>query len=266
MNANRRPLLAANWKLNHLWTDIESFCEEMRGSLPEYFRGDDDQPVDLLICPAACYLGLLGVMLDDSSLYSGSQNVSTHDNGAFTGEISAAMVADLGADYCIIGHSERRGLFGETEENISLRLQRALAAELVPILCVGEDIEERRAGRAVSYTMRQLDAQREELEKFDNGDFVIAYEPIWAIGTGENATEDDAQVMAAEIRSWVGSTLGSDKADDLVVQYGGSVKPGNISGYLSQQDVDGALIGGASLSALDMTSMVRNCLKLTETG
>ncbi len=256
----RRPLLAANWKQNLLWHDIESYCEDLRAGLPDYFVEDSEPAIDLLICPPLCYLGLVGALLEDSHVYSGSQLVSMEGGGAFTGEVSAQMVADLGCDYTIIGHSERRNLFGETEEQIGRRIQQAFDHDLVPILCVGEDLETRRAGREQSFVLRQLDAQLQYLGDIDAGELVVAYEPIWAIGTGENASAEDAQQMARLIREWVGSKVSSKVSESVQVLYGGSVKAGNIVEYFSQPDVDGALIGGASLSSESMIAMLQACL------
>ena len=261
MPQQRRPLLAANWKENHLWEDVEAYCAKLRSHLPSYFDESVDTVLDLLICPPACYLGLIGALLEESHILSGAQLISTQSSGAFTGEISAAMGADLGCDYAIIGHSERRSLFAETEEQISLRLAQAHAHELVPILCVGEDLPTRRSGRAVDHTLAQLDAQRERLLEFRPGELVLAYEPIWAIGTGENASPEDAQAMAAEIRGWAERKLPAGHARQLLLLYGGSVKPANISAYFALEDLDGALIGGASLDAGMMTEMLKICEK-----
>ncbi|MCB1218854.1 triose-phosphate isomerase [bacterium] len=259
MNSKRRPLLAANWKQNLLWQDIEEYCETLRAEMPEYF-GEDEAPLpDLLICPPLCYLGLLGALLEDSHVLSGSQLVSTEDGGAFTGEVSAAMVADLGCDYVIIGHSERRQLFSDNEERISRRIQQALEHDLLPILCVGEDLETRRGGSAGEYVQAQLAAQLEPLRTAAQQELVIAYEPIWAIGTGENAAAADAQQMAALIRGWITSNISAAAGEAALLLYGGSVKPGNISEYFTQPDIDGALIGGASLNPRDMAAMLRSC-------
>ena len=259
MPKQRRPLLAANWKQNLLWSDIEDYCAKLRTDLPAWFNEDEEPLLDFLICPPLCYLGLIGALLEDSHIFSGAQLVSTHSGGAYTGEVSAAMIADLGCDYVIIGHSERRSLFGDTDELISQRIRLAQTSELVPILCVGEDLETRREGRAESHVMRQLDAQQELMGSAVKNEFVIAYEPVWAIGTGENASEEDARRMAACIREWFSSKVSGEAADSVQILYGGSVKPDNIAAYVSQDGIDGALIGGASLKAVSMIEMIENC-------
>ena len=260
MAASRRPLLATNWKQNLLWQDIENYCEELRAELPEYFADSAEPPIDLLVCPPLCYLGLLGALLEDSHVLSGSQLVSTMGGGAYTGEVSAQMVADLGCDYVIVGHSERRGLFGDSEESITQRLSQAIEQDLVPILCIGEDLETRRSGRAGEYCRQQLEAQRGIISGIEPGELVLAYEPIWAIGTGENASREDAQEMAALVRSWFREHVSAEAAEAMPVLYGGSVKPANIADYFSQPDIDGALIGGASLEAASMAQMLRACM------
>jgi triosephosphate isomerase len=259
MQSNRRPLLAANWKLNLDWANIESYCETLRDELPRYFDESIDNPIDLLICPPLCYLGLLGALLEDSHVLSGAQLISTMSSGAFTGEVSAQMVADLGCDFAIVGHSERRMLFAEGEDQIALRLSQARENDLVPILCIGENLELRRAGQAVEHTLGQLESQLDELKKFEPGDIVIAYEPVWAIGTGENASPADAQAMAESIRGWVKQKLSNGHAAQQQILYGGSVKPDNIAEYFVLPDMDGALIGGASLDAAVMAQMLLIC-------
>lgn len=262
MHPNRQTLLAANWKLNLDWTKIETYCETLRERLPSYFDEAVDNPIDLLICPPLCYLGLIGALLEDSHVLSGSQLISTMSAGAFTGEVSAQMVADLGCDYAIIGHSERRTLFAESEAQISQRLSQARENELVPILCIGENLELRKAGRAVDHTLGQLESQLAELREFEPGDLVIAYEPIWAIGTGENASPGDAREMAESIRGWLKRKLSEEHAAQHQILYGGSVKPANIADYFVLPDMDGALIGGASLDAEVMVEMLLICEKL----
>lgn len=264
MPDQRRPLLAANWKQNLLWQDIEDYCAELREGLPDYFSEEPDPLIDLLVCPPLCYLGLIGALLEQSHIYSGAQLVSTHGGGAFTGEVSAAMVADLGCDYVIVGHSERRKLFGETEEQVGLRLGQAVENDLVPILCIGEDLETRRGGNAVDFTLGQLNAQKERISAMKPGELVIAYEPVWAIGTGENASSEDAQQMASEIRGWLASSLSGGFADSIPILYGGSVKPANISEYYGQIDIDGALVGGASLEAAGMIELLNICLGMPQ--
>ena len=255
MDAGRSKLLAANWKSNHHWEDCEAYARELREELPRYFESDEQAPVEMIICPPCPYITVLGSLFAESTVLLGAQDVSRIKEGAHTGEVSAQMIADIGCDFCIVGHSERRAA-GENDETISLKLQRLSEAELIPILCVGESAETRELGGARGFVVGQLDAVREQLKLFPADGLVIAYEPIWAIGTGVNAEPQDAQIMAAETRAWL-ATIGAAYAEKVPILYGGSVNPENIGGYLSQPDIDGALIGGASLEAKALAQMVR---------
>lgn len=245
----RTPLLAANWKLNHDWESSQEFIDELRELCPEHFDEDEEPELDLLICPPGAYLGLLGGLLEDSTVFLGGQDVSRYNEGAYTGDVSAHMLADVGCDYCIVGHSERRNVFGDTDEMVSDKLARLREAELLPILCIGENLEVREGGRAVESTLGQLEAVKGELKQIPPGMLVIAYEPIWAIGTGKNAEPGDAQEMAAAIRGWLKQHLGAAQGAQALILYGGSVKPDNCAGYFAAEDIDGALVGGASLKA-----------------
>lgn len=256
MSASRTPLLAANWKCNQLWTDCERFTEQLQAELPQFFAPNAEPGLDLVVCPPFTYLPLLGTLLENAAVYLGGQDVSRFDGGAYTGDVSAAMLSDLECDYAIVGHSERRGVFGDTDEIVALKLRRAREAELVPILCVGEALAVRDAGRAVEFTLGQLDAAFEELRHCMADALVIAYEPIWAIGTGRNAEPGDAQQMAAAIRGWLANKLGA-VADQVPILYGGSVKPDNAAAYFELSDVDGALVGGASLKASSFAALAR---------
>jgi triosephosphate isomerase (TIM) len=249
MHPERTPLLAANWKLNQDWESCQEFVNRLQELLPDYFDDDEEPAIDLLICPPFPYLPLLGSLLEEAVVFLGGQDCSRFNQGAYTGEVSAAMLTDVGCDYCILGHSERRHVFGDTGAQIAERLGQVRAAELLPILCVGEKLDVRDAGRAVEYTLGQLDEVKEELRQFQPGQLVIAYEPVWAIGTGRNAEPQDAQEMAAAIRGWINDTLGAEYARSVSILYGGSVKPENCAAYFAAADIDGALVGGASLSA-----------------
>ena len=259
MGHDRNVLLAANWKQNQLWDDCETFVVQMKRLCPDYWKPDTEPRVELLVCPAFPYIGILGNLLDDAEVYIGAQDVSQYGGGAYTGDISAKMLSDSGCDFCIVGHSERRNVFGDADADVATKLAMLKAEEIVPILCVGESLEQRESGDAVSFTTAQLDAQKAGLLKLKPGEFVIAYEPIWAIGTGKSATEQDAQEMAGAIRSWLETGLGHAYAEETQILYGGSVKPENISGYLSQPDIDGALVGGASLQATSFAQLVNAC-------
>jgi len=260
MDAGRSKLLAANWKSNHHWEDCEAYARALREELPRYFDSDEQTPIELLVCPPFPYITVLGSLFAESTVLLGAQDVGRVKEGAHTGEVSADMVSDVGCDFCIVGHSERRAA-GEDDAAISTKLQRLSEAELIPILCIGESAETRDLGMARGFVVGQLDAVREQLKLFPSDSLVIAYEPIWAIGTGVNAEPEDAQIMAAEIRAWL-ATLGAAYAEKVPVLYGGSVNPANIGGYLKQADIDGALIGGASLDAKALAEMVRVAEKL----
>lgn len=264
MDKQRIPLLAANWKANNLWEDTEQFIAQLRQALPQYFIETGDMPLDLVICPSAVYISLMGSLLDSAQIYLGAQAVSAYGPGAYTGEVTAGMLADNGCDFAIVGHSERRQLFGEDERAISAKLRALREQEIVPILCVGEELEIRESGRAEQFVLGQLEALEDELKQFEAGELVIAYEPIWAIGSGRSAGPADAQGMAGGIRGWIGSRLSTDHGEMTLVLYGGSVNPDNIADYLSQPQIDGALIGGASLKADSFAAMTMACTELLE--
>jgi triosephosphate isomerase (TIM) len=255
MDASRTLLLAANWKAHQHWDDCEAYAAQLRRALPGYFRQPEDEAVEVLLCPPLPYIAVLGSLLNESGILLGAQDVSRFKEGAHTGEVSAAMLSDVGCDYCIVGHSERRAL-GEDDELVKQKLRQLVEAELIPILCVGESAETRDGGIAPQFVLAQLEAVRDELAAFPAEGLVIAYEPIWAIGTGRNAEPADALEMAAAIRGWLAG-LGAEFAEQVPILYGGSVKPDNIGGYLEQADIDGALIGGASLEAQALAQMVQ---------
>jgi triosephosphate isomerase len=260
MDAGREPLLVANWKMNNLWEECESFTARLRELQPQYFVPEADALPNLVICPPFPYIILLGSLLDETSVFLGAQDVSRFAEGAYTGDVSAAMLDDLGCDFAIVGHSERRGVFGETDDVVSQKLARLREAEITPILCVGEALAEREAQRAVEFTLGQLEAVVEELKQLPPDGLAIAYEPIWAIGTGRNAEPADAQEMAAAIRGWLEQRLGERHALLTPLLYGGSVKPANIAAYFELQDIDGALVGGASLKAESFAQLVDACV------
>jgi triosephosphate isomerase len=269
MHESRTPLLAANWKQNMTWSAVEHFVAELRSRLPEYFpqdtqdSGEEDErelPLDIVLCAPYPYIGLVGGLLDDAHVYLGAQDVSRFSGGAHTGEVSAAMLGDLGCDYCIVGHSERRWELGEDDTALAAKLAALATEEIVPIFCVGEPAEQRRHGKAREFTLAQLDEMQTHLSELP--EIVIAYEPVWAIGTGDNATPDDAQEMASAIREWLSHKLGPERAAATPILYGGSVKPDNIAGYLAAPDIDGALVGGASLEPASLVELHSACAAL----
>lgn len=236
----RRPILAANWKMHKTVGDALAFVEAF---LP---RVADADGVDVVLAPPFTALERVGGALAGSSVELAAQNVHPEDHGAFTGEISVPMLADLGCRYAIVGHSERRHLFGESDAFVAAKVRALLDRGIEPIVCVGEQLAEREAGRTFERVEGQLQGSLEPVEANEAERVVIAYEPVWAIGTGRTATPEAAQEVHAFVRGWLGKRFG-DKAHAIRIQYGGSVKPDNVYALMAQPDVDGALVGGASL-------------------
>jgi len=238
----RQPLVAGNWKLNGNKQSVTSLIEGILGGI------QDVKKAEVAVCPPYVYLPQVADMLKDSPVQWGAQNVSEHDSGAFTGEIAVSMLNDFACKYTIIGHSERRSIYGETDDQIVQKFAALKAAGIIPILCVGELLEEREAGKTEEVVGRQVDAVLNVagIEQFKNT--VIAYEPVWAIGTGVTATPEQAQEVHAFIRQRL-AAKDSAVADGVQILYGGSVKPDNAAELFAKQDIDGGLIGGASLQA-----------------
>lgn len=211
--------------------------------------GNTTTGVQKVICAPFTALPALGEVLAGTDIALGAQNVHFEEQGAFTGEISPAMLKEIGVQYVIIGHSERRQYFNETDETVNKKVVAAIKAELVPIVCVGESLEQREAGETSHVVRTQTEAALTGLEGAQVADIIIAYEPIWAIGTGKSSTAEDANETIAIIRSVIGEQFGQEIAGQVRIQYGGSVKPENIASYMAQPDIDGALVGGASLVA-----------------
>jgi triosephosphate isomerase len=246
--AERMPLLAANWKMNKTIEETERF-------LAEFLPGAPDSGVEVVVCPPCPSLKAAVEHCAQSRVRVAAQNMHEQDSGAFTGEVSAPMLVELGVDGVILGHSERRQHFGETDEALARKVPAALAAGLEPILCVGEREEERDAGETDAVLRRQIDADLAEVAEERLGDVVIAYEPIWAIGTGRTATPEQAQEAIGLIRERI-AARDADAAARVRILYGGSVKPDNAAELLGQPDVDGALVGGASLDPGDFAAIV----------
>jgi triosephosphate isomerase len=250
----RTPIVAGNWKMNTSAQTARELAEAIRGGGLDAITG-----VEKVLCPPFVYLPLVAEIAARSSLRVGAQDLHWEEKGAFTGEVSASMLRDF-ASHVIIGHSERRAYFGETDETVNRKLRAALYQGLVPIVCVGETGAEREAGQTLDVLRRQV---RGALEGVDlAGTAVIAYEPVWAIGTGVAATAGDAQEACSFIRSELGALDGTSIAEDVRILYGGSVTPANIAEFVSQPDVDGGLVGGASLVAASFIEMVRNLAAL----
>jgi len=242
-----RPILiAGNWKMNG---SLQSVIQLVEG-----IKAGDAGSAQLAVCPPAVYLMKVGGMLEGSQISLGSQNVCDQASGAYTGEISGEMLKEAGCRYAIVGHSERRSIYLENDDLVAARFAMAVSSGLTPILCVGETLEERESGITEAVVARQLDAVINMQGVEAIGNCVIAYEPVWAIGTGQVATPDQAQAVHAFIRNKI-STLDADVADKVQILYGGSMNPANASDLLSQPDIDGGLIGGASLKAADFLAI-----------
>ena len=237
----RKPIVAGNWKMYKTFDEAVDFVESIQQAIPS------PEKVDAVICAPALYLPTLVVAAEDSSLAIGAQNMHFEDEGAFTGEISPAMLSNIQVDYVILGHSERREMFNETDEAVNKKIRAALNHSIVPIICCGETLEEREAGATESKVAGKITKALEGFTEVEVEHMVIAYEPIWAIGTGKTATAEDANAVCGSIRSVVESLYGKDTADKIRIQYGGSVKPENIEELLAKDHIDGALVGGASL-------------------
>lgn len=246
----RIPLIAGNWKMYKTTAEAKAFAEE-------FSKLYKDTDVRVAICAPFTQLVALKEAFAGTNVKLGAQNVHFEDEGAFTGEISVKMLKEIGVDYCIIGHSERREYFAETDETVNLKLKKLFSSsEIIPILCVGENLSEREAGNAFDVVEGQLKADLEGIDKADVSKLVIAYEPIWAIGTGKTATPEQAGEMCAHIRNIVEKLYDEDTCDSVIIQYGGSVKPENASEIMNMDEIDGALVGGASLDASKFIKIV----------
>lgn len=248
----RRPIVAGNWKMNKTPLEALSLVRDLRG-LVSMVR---DQ-VEVVIAPPFTALHPVAKALEDSNIQLAAQNCHWETAGAFTGEVSAPMLRELGCAYVIVGHSERRQLFAETDETVNRRAHAVVKAGMLPIVCVGETLAEREAGRTLEIVARQVQGGLAGFAASDVGHFVLAYEPVWAIGTGKTATSDQAQEVHAHIREQLTAAFGREIASKVRIQYGGSVKADNAAELLGKPDVDGALVGGASLKAADFAAIVK---------
>jgi len=246
---SRTPIIAGNWKMFKTVPEAVAFVEQVKGKA-------EAAGVESVICAPFTALPALVEAVKGTTLKIGAQNLHFEDSGAFTGEVSGIMLKDLGVDYVIVGHSERRQYFAETDETVNKKLHAAFKHGLTPILCVGEKLEEREAGRTNEVNRTQTVAALAGLTAEQAAQVVIAYEPIWAIGTGKSSTAADANEAIAYIRSVVGELYGAEVAGKIRIQYGGSVKPNNVAEYLGQPDIDGALVGGASLEPASYVALV----------
>ncbi|HBT48259.1 MAG TPA: triose-phosphate isomerase [Peptococcaceae bacterium] len=250
----RRPIIAGNWKMHktsaearHLITDLKPL---VGGAWAE-----------VVVCPPFTALAAAVAAAAGSNISIGAQDIFWEDEGAYTGEISGPMLKELGCRYCIIGHSERRQYFGETDATVKKKVRAAFRSGLTPIVCVGETLAEREAGRTLEVCRRQVEEGLADLTPEEAARLVIAYEPVWAIGTGRNATGEDAQEVIGFIRERLAAIYGREAADQCRIQYGGSVKPENIAEFMARPDIDGALVGGASLDPISFAAIVNTAVE-----
>ena len=256
--SKRTPLMAGNWKLNLNHQEAVVTVQKLAWTLAD--KRHDFGKVEVVVVPPFTDLRSVQTLVDGDrlSIRYGAQDVSVHDNGAYTGEISAAMLSKLGCSYVVVGHSERRMYHNESDELVNGKAHKALHAGMTPIVCVGEGLEVRQAGEHVSHTVAQVDGSLDGIPAEQVASLVVAYEPVWAIGTGEVATPDDAQEVCAAIRARLAERFGQETADRVRILYGGSVKAGNTAGILAGPDIDGALVGGASLDAEEFAGICRH--------
>ncbi len=238
----RKYFIAGNWKMHKTKTEAVALAEAVVEAVK-------NGPHKYMVAPSFTALDAVSQVLKGTNVLLGAQNMSTDEQGAHTGEVSVLQLKDIGVSVVILGHSERRHIYGETDEMINKKVKLALQHGLEVILCVGELLEEREAGKAEAVCEQQIRDGLKELSKDALHNVTIAYEPVWAIGTGKTATPDDADSIQGHIRSVIGSVFGKDAADSIVIQYGGSMKPENVQGLLAKPNIDGGLIGGAALKA-----------------
>jgi triosephosphate isomerase len=254
----RTPLIAGNWKLNNTIAESKALANAIAAHVGAGLR------CEAVVAPVATSFAAVKQSLEGSAVGLAAQNTHWEDSGAWTGELSPTLLLDAGCGYCIIGHSERRQFFGETDEGVRKKVGALLVHKVVPILCVGESLEQREAGKTLEVVLGQIDAATEGYDAVALAPLVVAYEPIWAIGTGRTAKAEDAQEVHAAIRGRLAELKGQSWADSVRILYGGSVKPSNADELLSQPDVDGALVGGASLTADNFIPIIDAGVRRTE--
>ncbi len=245
----RTPIIAGNWKMHYTIDEAVKLVEELKPLVK-------DAKCEVIVCPTFVCLDAVKKAVEGTNIKVGAQNMHFEEKGAFTGEIAPRMLEAMNIDYVIIGHSERREYFNETDETCNKKVKAAFAHNLTPILCCGETLEQRENGTTNDVIKAQITADLEGLTKEQAEKVVIAYEPIWAIGTGKTATSDQANETIAAIRAMVAEMFGQEVADKVRIQYGGSVKPNTIAEQMAKSDIDGALVGGASLVAADFAQIV----------
>ena len=249
----RSKIVAGNWKMNLTFDEAQTLVDDILDRFDEM----DELNCEVIVCPPFPYLELLtDFEFDEQRFNVGAQNCSAYDKGAYTGEVSAKMLKSIDVDYCIVGHSERRKYFGETNEILAEKINRLIENNMSPIYCVGEVLEEREAGRHFEVVKEQLEKGLFHLDGDAIYDCIIAYEPVWAIGTGKTATAEQAEEIHAYIRSVVAERYGAEVAEATTILYGGSCKPSNAGELFAKPDIDGGLIGGASLKAADFKGII----------
>ena len=247
----RKPIIAGNWKMNNTISDSLALIEEIK-------KHKLNENVEAVVCVPFTSLSEVKKAIESTNIKLGAQNLHWEENGAYTGEISPLMLKEIGIDYCIIGHSERRQYFNETDETVNKKIKTALKHNIKPIVCVGGTLEEREAGREEEIVKEQVLKAFEDIDIKDVENIVIAYEPIWAIGTGKTASSEDANQMCKFIRSIIKRKYEEKTGENIRIQYGGSVKPNTIKELMEKEDIDGALVGGASLIAEDFAKLVNH--------
>lgn len=253
----KKPFIAGNWKMNLCLKDAITLAETIKT------KTENVSNVDIGICPSFVFLGDIAKVVKGSNIRLGSQNMHSKESGAYTGEVSGQMIKDIGCSHVIIGHSERRHVFGETDEFINKKLKSAFSFQLAPIFCVGETLEERGHGKTTDIIDNQLREGLRDINYENIKTLTIAYEPVWAIGTGKSASPEQANEVHTFIRKFITKEYGEEIAEGMVIQYGGSVKPDNINDLLLQTDIDGALTGGASLESESFLKIIEIADKIT---
>lgn len=249
----RNKIVAGNWKMNNDLNESINLISAIKKGLDE-----KNSKVEVIICPPFTSLETASALIKNTAIKLGAQNMYFEKNGAFTGEISASMLKSVGCQYVILGHSERRTIFGESDELINKKIKSAILSELNPIFCIGETLQQREKGEAFKIVDQQIKKGLAGITKEEFEKIIIAYEPVWAIGTGKNATPEQAQEIHQYIRKKISTIYGEDSAEKTIIQYGGSVKPENSFQLMSQQDIDGALVGGACLKADSFLSIIQS--------
>ncbi len=248
----RIPLIAGNWKMNKTVVESIALVKEIKDFVRD-FKG-----VEIVVCPPFTVLWVVREIINGSNLHLGAQDMYWENQGAFTGEISPLMLKDVGCEYVILGHSERRGHFKETSEEVAKKVKAALIANLIPIVCVGENLPERESGKTKIVVEEQIKTLFSKVDAPSARKIIIAYEPIWAIGTGKSANSSDANLIIQFIRELFTKEYGNIVGEEIKILYGGSVSPENIKEFMNESDIDGALVGGASLNALSFSQIVRS--------